>query len=155
MSARVTVYVHMSGGDLRPFASATLESDLARLLVINLVDEFPDGESRQWEYALMAMAASIEANEMDAAIERSMGLATPPRPTATQEMCDRIPPVRYDSTDGFGGPRETCAVCLSNLRANSRVKRLPCGHTFHAKCIDACFKRTSIQCPCCRVRVDL
>lgn len=78
---------------------------------------------------------------------------------ATKDMCDRIPSVRYDSTftsKKRKRKKEVCAVCLSNLRINSQIKKLPhCGHMFHAKCIDMCFSKTAIRCPTCRDPVSL
>ena len=44
-----------------------------------------------------------------------------------------------------------CTICLCDVEAGSFVRHLPCGHTFHQKCVDAWL--TSQQwtvCPNCR-----
>tara|TARA_B110000914_G_scaffold132254_1_gene115572 strand:- start:2403 stop:2933 length:531 start_codon:yes stop_codon:yes gene_type:complete len=99
---------------------------------------------------------------------------------ATKAMCKEIPRVLYGdvvncfkssdharSGDSAAEPtshrgkkrkrdKQHCVVCLSNFRKNSKVKKLPgCGHVFHAKCIDKCFRRTAIKCPVCRAPVAL
>lgn len=46
-----------------------------------------------------------------------------------------------------------CIICLSNARPHNHhrfMKRLPCGHTFHPRCIDR-WLNTRITCPLCRI----
>ncbi|KAJ1549789.1 hypothetical protein HK405_002302, partial [Cladochytrium tenue] len=31
----------------------------------------------------------------------------------------------------------TCAICVSDFEPGDQLRRLPCGHAFHAACIDA------------------
>ncbi len=49
--------------------------------------------------------------------------------------------------DGEEGP--TCAICLSAYVAGEKLRRLPCGHGFHAACGDQWLVKDH-HCPCCR-----
>lgn len=48
---------------------------------------------------------------------------------------------------------EQCAVCISAVREGDRMRRLPpCGHAFHAPCVDA-WLHAHATCPMCRAVV--
>ena len=45
---------------------------------------------------------------------------------------------------------EECIICLEEYQTNvDMVKTLPCGHEFHAHCIDQWFQSKHIRCPLC------
>lgn len=44
-----------------------------------------------------------------------------------------------------------CPICFAHMSSNTRT--LPCGHTFHTRCVDR-WKRTSHTCPMCREPFD-
>lgn len=44
-----------------------------------------------------------------------------------------------------------CPICFVHMLSNTRT--LPCGHTFHTRCVDR-WKRTSHTCPLCRELFD-
>jgi len=46
-----------------------------------------------------------------------------------------------------------CMVCLSDFADGEDVRRLPCGHVFHAPCIDEWLRRCT-DCPICKANVD-
>jgi len=50
------------------------------------------------------------------------------------------------------GLHGTCSICLEENRAGDKVKRLSCGHVFHAACIDEWLGRNAV-CPCCKADV--
>ncbi|KQK03285.1 RING-H2 finger protein ATL2 [Brachypodium distachyon] len=51
-------------------------------------------------------------------------------------------------------PAADCAVCLGQLEAGEKVRRLPkCAHLFHADCVDA-WLRAHSTCPMCRAAVE-
>mmetsp|Transcript_76938 Transcript_76938/g.222432 ORF Transcript_76938/g.222432 Transcript_76938/m.222432 type:complete len:180 (+) Transcript_76938:109-648(+) len=53
---------------------------------------------------------------------------------------------------------DLCCVCLEAHSDGELVRRLPCGHEFHVKCIDAWLLRghgMSSSCPTCRCRVHV
>ena len=54
-------------------------------------------------------------------------------------MIDSIPSFRYSasSKDSSNG---NCVVCMSNYINREKLRRLPCNHDFHAKCIDRWLK---------------
>jgi hypothetical protein len=45
----------------------------------------------------------------------------------------------------------TCSVCMSQFKINEGIRKLPCNHYFHKKCIDQWFIRGQCSsCPECR-----
>lgn len=47
---------------------------------------------------------------------------------------------------------ECCAICLSAVSEGDRIRRLPCGHTFHRPCVDQWLLRVA-SCPMCKAPV--
>jgi hypothetical protein len=45
-----------------------------------------------------------------------------------------------------GGTDEQCTICISSIRHNEMVRRLPCQHIFHSECIDHWLKKKAL-CP--------
>ena len=43
-----------------------------------------------------------------------------------------------------------CSICLDTIGKGEEVKRLPCGHVFHAVCIDPWLSEQRAVCPVCR-----
>ncbi|KAK8818492.1 hypothetical protein WA577_003795, partial [Blastocystis sp. JDR] len=43
-----------------------------------------------------------------------------------------------------------CSICLDTVEKGEEVKRLPCGHVFHAVCIDPWLNEQRAVCPVCR-----
>ena len=52
---------------------------------------------------------------------------------------DEIPSFRFSaaSKDSSNG---SCVVCMMNYSNREKLRRLPCNHDFHAKCIDKWLK---------------
>eukprot|EP00438_Fugacium_kawagutii_P033760 Skav215076 [mRNA] locus=scaffold2575:91874:92299:- [translate_table: standard] len=55
-------------------------------------------------------------------------------------------------------PKEVCAICLDGFETEATPRKLPCGHLFHASCLQElcdCRDRSgglprSVSCPMCR-----
>ena len=47
--------------------------------------------------------------------------------------------------------KQTCPVCMDKIGSinTSTVKRLPCGHSIHIRCLLGCIRNSSL-CPVCR-----
>ena len=58
----------------------------------------------------------------------------------------RIPSRRYEERDDV----DSCSVCIETFSSTCEVKQLPCGHLFHANCINRWLHR-SATCPFCRL----
>lgn len=69
----------------------------------------------------------------------------------SKEVIDNIPSFRYSasSRDSSNG---NCVVCMSDYSKGEKLRRLPCNHDFHAKCIDRWLKNNR-TCPVCREEV--
>jgi hypothetical protein len=48
----------------------------------------------------------------------------------------------------------SCSVCLSSYEENELLRRLGCGHSYHAECLDP-WLRTNASCPRCRKRARI
>jgi hypothetical protein len=51
---------------------------------------------------------------------------------------------------GVGNPKKECPICLK-LMGGIYVKQIPCGHTFHVKCLKA-WESKKFSCPMCRYK---
>lgn len=81
----------------------------------------------------------IEVQEM---LSRRRGLAP--------ETLERVERLRWEPS---AGSQTQCMVCLSDFEGGEEVRRLPCGHVFHAPCIEEWLKRCA-DCPICKTNVD-
>ena len=45
--------------------------------------------------------------------------------------------------------QETCVICLDGLDENDKIRKLPCKHVFHKKCIDQWAFCNKMTCPIC------
>eukprot|EP00929_Paragymnodinium_shiwhaense_P051216 TRINITY_DN25792_c0_g1_i1.p1 TRINITY_DN25792_c0_g1~~TRINITY_DN25792_c0_g1_i1.p1 ORF type:complete len:337 (-),score=60.83 TRINITY_DN25792_c0_g1_i1:152-1162(-) len=48
---------------------------------------------------------------------------------------------------------ESCSICLSDFADGVMIRRLPCGHEFHRRCVD-CWLRRNKRCPLCVQAID-
>ncbi|KAI9032354.1 hypothetical protein DFJ74DRAFT_764051 [Hyaloraphidium curvatum] len=49
---------------------------------------------------------------------------------------------------------EGCPICLDDYPPSSLVRELPCGHFFHAACVDPWLAERNGVCPCCKADVE-
>ena len=71
---------------------------------------------------------------------------------APRDLIRSLPVERLPSGGGAAAACEAlgrCVVCLEEFKPGGRLKRLPCGHAFHARCIDR-WLRTKAVCPVCQ-----
>lgn len=54
--------------------------------------------------------------------------------------------VRMISLRNNGSP---CVICLENIVLGDLKRNLPCGHEYHARCVDKWLVGVSNSCPCC------
>lgn len=66
-------------------------------------------------------------------------------PSFATSVIDSIPNFRYSasSRDSSNG---NCVVCMSDYVNREKLRRLPCNHDFHAKCIDRWLKVRLLSC---------
>lgn len=72
---------------------------------------------------------------------------------SSEEWLKLLPPSRRSALG-----MQTCAICLSDIKPYEVVRGLvPCGHSFHPKCIDPWFRqdgrREPFACPLCRTPI--
>jgi len=81
------------------------------------------------------------------------GAAMPPaaaRKGVEKEALRKLPTVPFEGAGGDGGEQPECAICLAEFARGDEVRALPpCGHAFHAACVDTWLLCTS-TCPSCR-----
>jgi len=76
-------------------------------------------------------------------------------PTLSGEVCKRKPGGDHTRCWLHRGPQ--CSVCLGTMVPTTGLRKLPCGHEFHLKCIER-WKRNcqgDPTCPMCREPFDL
>jgi hypothetical protein len=86
-------------------------------------------------------AASCGESEAKAAVERQRDETESSSGPEGQEQ--------REGGQSHGQEGEDCCVCLCEFSREEIIRRLPCGHFFHAECVDHWLKR-SATCPSCR-----
>lgn len=46
--------------------------------------------------------------------------------------------------------QESCVICLDNFTQKDKIRKLPCKHVFHKKCIDRWAFSNKMTCPICK-----
>ena len=59
----------------------------------------------------------------------------------------------FEADKSFCSKGEMCSICQCGFECGEKVKRLKCGHTFHAECADEWLGKYSTNCPVCKERV--
>ena len=98
---------------------------------------------------LAALLESLVPLLTAAASENSQPPALRKAPKAT---VDKLPCRAYTAEEGV--TRE-CYICLDTYEHGDKMRRLPCKHEFHAKCVDRWLLDVHRTCPCCRADVCL
>ena len=52
----------------------------------------------------------------------------------------------------IGYSKQECTVCFEKFNKGEIIKKLPCDHIFHNKCIKPWLKK-SVNCPNCRLNI--
>lgn len=69
---------------------------------------------------------------------------------AAQSLIDSLPIERFSaSVDEM-----SCAVCLCDFQERDLLRRLPCGHSFHSRCVDKWLRHKKV-CPLCVQDVEV
>lgn len=77
-----------------------------------------------------------------------------PKPRgASEEVIDNLPLIVY-SKSLLESREMSCAVCLSDFEWGDKLRKLPCGHSFHKVCIDKWLKRNKV-CPLCLQDIEV
>lgn len=76
-----------------------------------------------------------------------------PKPTAaTASQIAALPVLRFEA-HSCAEPGATCSICLCEYVDGTLMRRLPCGHSFHRRCVDKWLQRSK-RCPLCVHAVD-
>lgn len=74
----------------------------------------------------------------------------PRRNTVQRDSVDQLPRVAAKTLEAGA----TCGVCLSEFELTERAAKLPCGHTFHVKCISKWLTQFKNTCPLCSAPIS-
>lgn len=50
---------------------------------------------------------------------------------------------------------QACGICTEDFSKGTKVRRLPCGHIFHPRCIDPWLVNFAATCPLCRIDLSV
>ncbi|KAK0632635.1 hypothetical protein B0T14DRAFT_39564 [Immersiella caudata] len=50
---------------------------------------------------------------------------------------------------------QSCAICTEDFHQGTKVRKLPCGHFFHLRCIDPWLVNFAATCPLCRIDLSV
>lgn len=73
----------------------------------------------------------------------------PPGRSATKQQISQLPKCRVGEDEDLG----CCCICLCEMTKGVQVRKLPCEHKFHPKCIDK-WLSTNKCCPVCKQDID-
>ncbi|KAJ8901468.1 hypothetical protein NDN08_007314 [Rhodosorus marinus] len=110
------------------------------------------GYAAMWLGELARWAMQEDANDTtDPDYEANLRLddSVPVRRGATQEQIRAIESTTVQESD----LKDLCSICISPFTKRGKLKRLPCGHGFHIRCISKWLKINS-NCPNCKRRLD-
>mmetsp|Transcript_1490 Transcript_1490/g.2314 ORF Transcript_1490/g.2314 Transcript_1490/m.2314 type:complete len:212 (+) Transcript_1490:822-1457(+) len=110
------------------------------------------GYAAMWlgELARWAMQESThETTDPDYEANLRLDDSVPSRRGATQEQIRAIESTPVQESD----LKDLCSICISPFTKRGKLKRLPCGHGFHIRCISKWLKINS-NCPNCKRRLD-
>jgi len=71
----------------------------------------------------------------------------PPPVGASPDAIAALPVLRF-AAEAFDDPCPCCSICLGDYREGTLLRRLPCGHDFHRRCVDKWLQRNK-RCPLC------
>lgn len=98
------------------------------------VDVAPRGESSRDHIVYAYFPAQAPAVVRMQRLAQSAGLTL-------QELSEVSPVIPFKRKAG-GEEENTCAVCLEEMDADAKTRRMPCGHDFHAKYVVPCYIQT-------------
>ncbi len=120
---------------------------------------------REHPIAQPVPAYALRANNADGALDNDLVNVlinlqnrdlTPEDYELLLRLDERVAPqtVTQDVLDGFrtdvaseSDTHQECAVCMETYQVGQGRKHLPCGHVFHAHCIDTWLSNSSLNCP--------
>jgi hypothetical protein len=68
---------------------------------------------------------------------------------ASKKLINALPKCKVGADEDLGA----CCICLDEMTKGVQVRKLPCDHKFHPKCIDKWLLRNKC-CPMCKKDID-
>eukprot|EP00057_Strongylocentrotus_purpuratus_P021402 XP_011675876.1 PREDICTED: E3 ubiquitin-protein ligase RNF38 isoform X1 [Strongylocentrotus purpuratus] len=102
-------------------------------------------------------AGQNDGNDYDALLQLADSLGPAVDKRLTQASIDRLPTFKFSKERHSGSQEENaCPVCMDDYDEEAELRRLPCFHVYHKKCIDMWLnKNQDPVCPICRVEVRI
>jgi len=128
---------------LRQRLEALMIDQRARLARVNLMTQGQAQRFRLPPFDLMReIIIEIGMLEEQAQNNRNRGLS--------EEQINELPHEVYHKN--INQESEACSICIDEFEQDQTLRKLPCGHRFHIKCIDEWLK-ISNSCPNCKAEI--
>lgn len=126
----------------RPSSASTRQARLASVLrrqeLIQRIRALMQRELENADYTSLLMLDSVNGNRVNK------------KRAATQRQISKL---TTKSKVLEGEDLGCCCICLDEMETNERVRKLPCKHNYHVKCIDKWLKQNKC-CPMCKTDID-
>ncbi|KAH8555086.1 hypothetical protein BGW37DRAFT_463335 [Umbelopsis sp. PMI_123] len=115
--------------------------------------DMPSDNPTVWQYIVIALSlafafmAALCNNFFVLPQSWSGARVYAPLPVLNEDELERIAIVEYSEGNT---EEQSCSICLDLFRPKTKIRLLPCRHTFHPICIDPWLTKHSAECPMCK-----
>lgn len=133
-----------------PKREAQSEQQDSRVVIANSLDrsrDLADFDANYLEFLIQLQHRDITPEDYDFLTRLDERVK---KKTLNDEKLSKLKTETFESHEND----ECCGICLDSYQIGCLVRCLPCGHRFHAECIDNWLKNQSVNCPLDNLPID-